>query len=232
MPESQMSQLGADSFSQMKTKMRVDGSHAKNAYVRCIVDPLIRAQGDDPAKWEVKVFSEESANAFALPGKKIGVHNGMLKVAKDQDQLAAVLGHEIGHVAARHGNERVSQSLIAQGGLAAVDAAAGGGEGNGTLMAALGLGAQFGVLMPHGRKQESEADVIGLRLMAQAGFNPEGAVALWENMAKAGGGSPPEFMSTHPSHSTRIENLRSKLPEVSPTYENAKRAGKINICRI
>src|SRR5690606_15993440 len=135
-----------------------------NAYVRCVSLPLLMELGDGDAKdWEIVVFDVKEPNAFALPGKKIGVHAGMLGVAKTDDQLAAVVGHEIGHVIARHGNERVSQGLGAQ--LATVGAAALLGKDSpkrGLILGALGLGLQFGVLMPYGRTQESEADVIGL----------------------------------------------------------------------
>lgn len=136
------------------------------------------------ASWEVVVFRDNSANAFALPGGKIGVHTGMLKVATSADQLAAVLGHEVGHVIARHGAERVSQAMAAQAGLLVTDLLLETNRNRGTIMAALGLGAQFGVILPHGRKQESESDDIGQQLMAMAGFDPRESVQLWRNMQK------------------------------------------------
>jgi predicted Zn-dependent protease len=173
--------------------------------------------------WEVVVFRDDSANAFALPGGKIGVHTGLLKVAQNQDQLAAVIGHEIAHVLAEHGKERVSEQLVAQGGMSLLSAVIGNPEDprHGLLMGALGLGAQFGVLLPHSRAQESEADIVGLDYMAKAGFDPRQSVNLWQNMAAAGGGQQPEFMSTHPSHGTRIQNLQAAIPKALVTLEQS-----------
>ena len=170
-------------------------------------------------------------NAFALPGGKIGVHTGILKVANSADQLAAVLGHEVGHVIARHGAERVSQSVATQGGLALADIMLDRkSESRSLIMAGLGLGAQFGILLPFSRKHESEADEIGLYLMANAGFDPEHSVELWRNMAKASGGAPPEFLSTHPSNTSRISGLQSRMSKAKALYNNAQAAGKNPDC--
>lgn len=157
------------------------------------------------------VFQEDSANAFALPGGKIGVHTGLLKVADNQSQLAAVIGHEIGHVQAQHSNERMSLQYATQSGMQLLGALAGqDSAAKQGIMAALGVGAEYGLALPFSRKHEAEADIIGLQLMAQAGFDPRESVGLWQNMAAANGGNePPEFMSTHPSNSTRIEGLRA-----------------------
>jgi predicted Zn-dependent protease len=181
--------------------------------------------------WEVVLFQEDSANAFALPGGKIGVHSGLLKVARNQDQLATVLAHEVAHVIAEHSNERVSTAYATQGGLQIVQALAGGASGErSNLMALLGLGAQFGVLMPFSRVQESEADVIGLELMARAGFDPRESIRLWENMGEAGGGEPPEFLSTHPSHGRRISDLQSQMPKALELYKQAQAQGRRPQC--
>ncbi|MES2965334.1 MAG: M48 family metallopeptidase [Bdellovibrionota bacterium] len=223
--EAQMDTMGAQAFDQMKSETPVERDAATNAYVRCISDAITTAMPEQRA-WEVVVFRDESANAFALPGGKIGVHTGLLKVAQTADQLAAVIGHEVGHVIARHGAERVSEQMVAQGvvlGTGLVLQRQNMGEQKfQVMMAALGLGAQFGVLLPHSRDQESEADIIGLKLMASAGFNPTESVTLWQNMAKSGGAGVPEFMSTHPGHDTRISNLSSRMTEARGIYENAK----------
>jgi len=221
--------MGATAFSQMKEKERVSRSVSANRFVDCVARKIISVL-DDPelrnAKWEVVVFDSDQINAFALPGQKIGVYTGILAVTENADQLGAVLGHEVGHVLAHHGNERVSQSFIAQGGLAAAQAALGnsGSKENGLLLAGLGLGLQVGGLMPFGRTQESEADLIGLRLMARAGFNPNESVKLWQNMQAKGGSGPPEFLSTHPTHSTRINDLNSNIPSVMADYQQAAKA--------
>ena len=173
-------------------------------------------------------FKDDDPNAFALPGGKMGVYTGMLKVAENQDQLAAVLGHEVGHVLAQHGNERMSQQQLTNVALAA---AAGSGYVDSASMQALGLGAQIGILLPYSRSHESEADVIGLDLMAEAGFDPRESVQLWRNMGKAGGGAPPEFMSTHPAGNTRIDNLLSHMADALHTYNDARARGNKPQCQ-
>ncbi|MGD8875104.1 MAG: M48 family metallopeptidase, partial [Gammaproteobacteria bacterium] len=182
--------------------------------------------------WEVVVFNDSDANAFALPGGKIGVYTGLLKVAENQDQLATVIGHEVAHVLARHSNERVSQKFAVEQGLSLISAIANPQSGTGqTLMGLLGVGAQYGVLMPYSRIQESEADILGLDLMARAGFDPRESTRLWINMGRAGGGQPPEFLSTHPSHSTRISDLNAHMPVALQLQSRARQQGKRPVCR-
>jgi predicted Zn-dependent protease len=230
--EDQMAQMGIQSFDAIKQEQTISTDPAVNAYVGCVTDALrrvvdVRWQDD----WEVVVFQDPTANAFALPGRKIGVHTGLLKIARTQGQLAAVIGHEIGHVLAGHGNERVSQQAAAQASMQAasifVDPSTASGQAT---MAALGIGAEYGVLLPFSRTHESEADAIGLDLMSRAGFDPSEAVRLWENMRAAGGQQPPEWTSTHPSHDTRIEDLRAALPEAETKRDAARAAGLVPRC--
>jgi len=202
-----------------------------NNFVSCVVSPITKVVGGE---WEVVVFQDKSANAFALPGGKIGVHTGILSAAKTDAQLAAVVSHEIGHVLAKHGAERVSQTLAAQGGLGILDAVLTGksqsSRSKSLIMAGIGLGVQYGVILPHGRTQETEADVIGLDLMSQAGFDPAQSVELWKNMQSLGGGQPPEWLSTHPSNESRISNLQAKIPEYLPKYQKAISQGRNPKC--
>ncbi|MES1938821.1 peptidase M48 Ste24p [Salinisphaera sp. T5B8] len=218
--EEKIAQMGVQSYQQMKQEEPIDTSTADNRYVKCVANAITRVTGGD---WEVTVFKDDQVNAFALPGGKIGVYSGLLDVAKTDDQLAAVIGHEVGHVLADHGNERVSQQAATQGGLQVVSAFLGGSGsgGNQAVMSALGLGAQVGILLPFSRTQESEADTIGLELMARAGFDPRESVALWQNMAAAGGEKPAEFMSTHPSNQSRINNLQSHMNQAMQLYRQA-----------
>lgn len=235
LPESQMSQLGVASFAAIKKKQPIDRSGSNNRYVSCVTDAIINELTGKWAKldWEVTVFKDDSANAFALPGGKMGVHTGLFKAAKNQDQLAAVLGHEVGHVLARHGNERVSTNLAAQTGLQIATVMVGGSTARKTaVMAALGLGAQVGVLLPFSRKHETEADLIGLKLMARAGFDPRESAALWQNMDKLGGDKPPELLSTHPTSSRRIHDLNSHMSEAMVLYEKANKQGKRPNCHL
>jgi predicted Zn-dependent protease len=228
-PDADMAQMGVAAYQQMQSQMPVSGDAGATRYVRCVAG-AITAQVDAPrfagTRWEVTLFQDPSPNAFALPGGKIGVHTGLLQVAVNQHQLATVLGHEVAHVLADHGNERVSQQFAAQTGLELVSVAAGAASpAQQQLLGLLGVGAQVGVLLPFGRTQESEADSLGLDLMARAGFDPRESVALWQNMEKAGGGQPPEFLSTHPSHGTRIQNLESRIPAASELSSAARARG-------
>lgn len=221
LPDSQMSALGDQSYAQLKQKIPKSNNKNLNKYVRCVTDALLIAQNKNPREWEVTVFEDNTANAFALPGNNIGVHTGILSLATDQAELAAVLGHEIAHVDSHHGNERLSQNLIIQGGLVVTQIALSQkrSKNDGLILAGLGLGAQFGILLPFSRSHETEADLLGMKYMALAGFNPDMAVILWQKMAK-GGSSVPEFMSTHPSSQSRINYLTEEAKKYKQTFLN------------
>lgn len=223
---SQLDKLGQESFEEMKKTEKISTNTATNQFVQCVADAITPnvSKSIHQGSWEVVVFDSEQVNAFALPGGKIGVYTGLLKVTDNQDQLAAVMGHEVAHVIAQHGNERLSSSSLVQTGLQVADAVltTKNVENKNLYMAGLGLGAQYGILMPYGRTHESEADIIGQELMAISGFNPEASVALWYNMAKNSQGSPPEFMSTHPSHDTRIKQLKAELNKTLPLYKSSQ----------
>jgi len=239
MSEPQMAEMGRAAFADIQSRTPRSIDTRQTAYVRCVanaITSILTPQELRPIavdRWEVELFADPTANAFALPGGRIGVHTGLLDVAVTPSQLATVLGHEVSHVLARHGNERVSQSTIVQSGMTAVQILAGAETPEKQkLFGLLGLGLQYGVLMPFSRDQESEADEIGILLMARAGFDPRESVALWRNMARASGGqSPPEFMSTHPSHSTRINRLEAAMPVALRFYEQALAAGHRPDCR-
>lgn len=226
----QLSQMGDKSYTQLKQKTPVDHSKADNRFVECVVHAITSVPGVDKVTdghWQVTVFKSKEINAFALPGGNIGVYSGILPVTKNGAQLAAVLGHEVGHVLAGHANERLSEQYATAGGLSILGAVLGGGGGGGghqALMKALGLGAQVGVLLPFSRQQESEADLIGLKLMARAGFDPRQSVALWRNMSAASNGKEPnQFLSTHPSNANRIKNLKSHMNQAMQLYQQASR---------
>lgn len=219
----QMAQMGDSSFEELKKQQAISNDPAQNKYVKCVTNRLLQSMGENPSEWEILVFKDESPNAFALPGKNVGVHTGMLSLVKNQSQLAAVIGHEIGHVLADHGNERVSQGLVAQVGLTAADLVLGrDSQSDQMILAALGIGAQFGVLLPFSRKQETEADRLGLKYMAESGFDPREAAELWRLMSSQAGGSPPEFLSTHPSPASRIKDLSARAPNFMDAYQAVK----------
>jgi predicted Zn-dependent protease len=233
-PATEMSKMGATAYAEMKEQMPQSKDAGAIRLIECVsraITAEVRMAGA-PASWEVTVFEDDTANAFALPGGKIGVHTGLLKVATSQSQLAAVIGHEVAHVLAEHGNERASTTFVAQSGLQVIQAMSGpASAGRDQALAVLGLGAQVGVLLPFSRAQETEADVMGLDLMARAGFDPRQSVTLWENMGRAAsGGAPPELLSTHPSNSTRINELKARIPGAMGTYDKAQKAGRRPRC--
>jgi predicted Zn-dependent protease len=192
-----------------------------------IIEAAKRSKYSEMAKqfqWDVTVIKDDkTANAFALPGGKMAVYTGIFPIAKTEAGLAAVMGHEVVHALARHGAERMSQGQLTNAALQVAGAAAGasgGGLLSQTAMAALGVGAQVGVLLPFSRKHESEADYVGILLAADAGYDPRESVGLWERMAQLSSGEGPgEFLSTHPSHDTRIDQLKSWMPEAMAIYQ-------------
>jgi predicted Zn-dependent protease len=181
----------------------------------------------DSYRWEFNLLESDEVNAFCMPGGKVAFYSGIMPVCQSEAGVAAVMGHEVAHAIAHHGSERVSQQMVANIGGQILGVALGAGSGSGgvsanVIMTAYGLGAQYGVLMPFSRAQESEADLLGLELMALAGYDPEEAVFLWQRMSSQKGGSgPPYFLSTHPSDSQRIEKIKSWLPEIRARYPQA-----------
>lgn len=230
----QENQMGAQVYSQVKSdpKMRPSQDPREVEPVKRVAARIIEAakrskygEMAQQFQWEVTVIKDDKTlNAFALPGGKMAVYTGIFSVAKTEAGLAAVMGHEVVHALARHGAERMSQGQLTNAALQVAGAAAGASGGGGLMsqaaMAALGVGAQVGVLLPFSRKHESEADYIGILLAADAGYDPRESVGLWERMAQvSGGGGPAEFMSTHPGHETRIEQLKQWMPEAMAIYQ-------------
>ncbi|MGH8166484.1 MAG: M48 family metallopeptidase, partial [Woeseiaceae bacterium] len=183
-PDDQIAQMGVTAYQELKDSTPVTRNREVNRYVECVADELIRAldpaasEGNEEAgQWEVSVFADDQVNAFALPGGKIGVYQGLLSVAENQHQLATVVAHEIAHVLSRHSNERISTQYATSTGLELASAVAGQATPvKQTLFGLLGVGAQVGILLPFSRSQESEADLVGLELMAKAGFDPRQSV--------------------------------------------------------
>jgi predicted Zn-dependent protease len=231
-----MHAMGIAAFASLKQQGKLNQDPAIDEYVRCVVVAILEVipteYGPDDGRWEVLVFEDSTPNAFALPGGKIGVHTGMLDVATSPGQLAAVVGHEVGHVLLRHGNERMSHSILADTAMQAASTAAGAAapQYQELIVGGLGVGAQFGVLLPFSRKHESEADEVGQIFMAEAGFYPAEAITLWQNMAEMSDKGPAQWQSTHPSDETRIAKLHANLPRAMAQYEKAMAAGKDPTC--
>ena len=194
---------------QLKTA-KVSKDPQLNARVRTVATRIVNAAGMGGQPWEFVVFENDQPNAFVIPGNKVGVNSGLFKVVKNDDQLAAVLGHETAHVIGRHAAERASQQTAAQIGLEVATQAT-----EGRVQQAVanygGLGASLGLLLPYSRKHESEADKIGVDIMVKAGYRASESVRLWENMSELKSGGQPEFLSTHPSDTTRINDLKAYI---------------------
>ncbi|HUF91268.1 MAG TPA: M48 family metallopeptidase [Candidatus Limnocylindria bacterium] len=222
LPEGSELQMGLSSYEQILKKSRVATDPQVNEQVARVGRRIAEATGRTDYAWEFKVLEDKQANAFCLPGGKVAVYTGLLPVTRDDAGLAAVLGHEVAHAIARHGGERVSQTLLLQTGLAATQVALSRNDPR-TVQAVtslLGAGATVGVLLPWGRAQESEADRLGLIYMAKAGYHPSAARDLWVRMGKLakGGQQPPEILSTHPAPATRIRDIDRWLPEALQHY--------------
>ena len=172
-------------------------------------------------KWEFNLVDDKTPNAWCMPGGKVVVYSGILPYTQDQNGLAVVLSHEIAHAVARHGNERMSQTLLAQfGGMALSEALKQKpAETQAIFNTAFGIGAQVGVLLPFSREHELEADKLGLIFMAMAGYDPNAAISFWQRMSAIGGEKPPEFISTHPSDEKRISKIKAAMPEVMKYYK-------------
>lgn len=223
--DEQMSAAGQQMFAQLKQKDTVVRDPLISGEVRCVVNNLLaQMPAGVQSGWEVQVFEDKSPNAFALPGRKIGVNTGMIKLVENDSQLAAVIGHEIGHVIARHANERASMGVLAQVGQEVA------GQINPVGAAVFGLGTQVGIMLPYSRTHEAEADVIGQDLMARAGFDPRESIRLWKLMEKQGGDKPPELLSTHPATQSRIEALTAHLKVSTPMFQRAQAAGRRPRC--
>jgi len=227
MSQQQLIELGLNAFDEAKQHTPLSENPAHTAYVRCVVDALVAQlppEQQDMA-WETAVFAEDEPNAFALPGGKIGVNTGIFSVARNQDQLAAVIAHEIGHVIEHHHDERITRQKGAASVLGVISVLA-GVKGYGDLVSdGGGLLVQAGFLLPGTRAQESEADIVGQQLAARAGFDPSEAATLWQNMLAASERRPPQWLSTHPHPEQRMQALGTRANQLQPVFERARSAG-------
>lgn len=213
-------QLGLTSFEEMKKQVPISKDAAANELVNRVGKRIAAVAAKDmpEAQWEFVVFDSKEANAFCLPGGKVGVYTGILPITKDEAGLATVLGHEIAHAVARHGGERMSQAMLIQGGgsLLGLGMQKTDPKWQAAAMMAYGYGTKLGAELPHSRAQESEADRIGLTYMARAGYPPEAAVEFWQRFGefnKQQGDSTPWFLRTHPLDETRVKQLQGWIPE-------------------
>ncbi|MBP1741142.1 MAG: zn-dependent protease with chaperone function [Deltaproteobacteria bacterium] len=235
-PESQLLTLSFQQYEQVLKTSKLSSNQNKTHMVRTVGEKVAKSAeaflkdsgGSDKTKdyhWEFNLIEDDkTVNAWCMPGGKVGVYTGILPYAQDENGLAVILGHEIGHAIADHGNERMSQALLAEMGGMALSAALSQKprETQDLFMAVFGVGVSVGALLPYSRLHESEADRIGLMLMARAGYDPRESIPFWERMSKERKAAPPEFLSTHPAPESRIENLKSYIPEALPYYKKGR----------
>jgi metalloendopeptidase OMA1, mitochondrial len=218
--------LGAQAYRQTLQKEPVTHDPRLTEPVLRIAQRLEAVTEHPEFHWEANVIKDDkTANAFALPGGKIAVYTGIFPIAQTEAGLAIIVGHELGHVIARHGAERMSQGLLAELGGTALSVAVQSRPEANMIMAAYGLGAQVGVLLPYSRLQESEADRIGLVLAAKAGYDAHVAIGVWERMAKLPGRRPPAFLSTHPAPGSRLEDIKQFIPRAMADFRPQADAG-------
>ncbi|MEM6600559.1 MAG: M48 family metallopeptidase [Verrucomicrobiota bacterium] len=216
----QETQMGLAAFQDLKTSQKISTDQAAIDQVNRVANRLIPVVDYDAAKWEIVVFEDPTPNAFALPGGKIGVHTGILPITKNDAGLAAVIGHEMAHVTLRHGGQRISRQMATSALIGLADIGLGINsesyqENRSLILASFGAGAQYGMALPFSRENEYEADRIGMRYMARAGYHPQEAIELWKRMetfSHQHGNKPPEWMSTHPADANRIKALEEYLP--------------------
>jgi len=231
LPESELTGMSLTNYRQFLQENEVVKTGSSAAMVNKVgnnianaVMQYLRQSGQDSRindfKWEFNLIKDETVNAWCMPGGKVAVYEGIIPVAKDETGLAVVMGHEIAHAVARHGNERMSQGLLQQLGAVGLAVALQNKpqETQGLFQMAYGLGTALGGILPFSRKHESEADELGLIFMAMAGYNPSEAPAFWQRMSTAGNGQPPQFLSTHPSHQNRIAHLQELIPTAMQYY--------------
>ncbi|HYX34740.1 MAG TPA: M48 family metallopeptidase [Oligoflexus sp.] len=219
--DEEMNQMGADAYHQILAEGQVSNDPRLKREVLDVGFALAEVSGKD-YDWEFTVLRDDQANAFCLPGGKVAVYTGLLPYAQNNAGLAAVLGHEVAHALLRHSAERMSQQLLQQGALSLVGLSFQNSQYRDLIAAALGIGSQFGISLPFSRLQETEADRLGLELMAKAGYDPREAVNLWNRMGENGGRAP-EILSTHPDPKSRVEELQKQVPAVIEFYNQSNR---------
>ncbi len=223
MSEQEERALGAQTFRDYLAKATPSRDPAARGQVTRVGRRIAAVTGRDDFRWDFRVVDEDQVNAFCLPGGKVVVYTGLLERVDSDDELAAVLGHEVAHAIARHGAERASQEMLVGLGMSVaaglIVARSHDSTSAGLIVAALGAGATVGILLPYSRLHESEADRMGLIYMAMAGYDPRAALRFWQRMqAMEGRGATPEFLSTHPADDTRVAAIQAALPEAMARY--------------
>ncbi len=232
LPESELVAMSLTAYSDFLKQNKVAQNTAEGRMVKDVASKIATAAENylrqnglgsriSEFQWEYNLIEDNTPNAWAMPGGKIVVYSGILPYTKTVEGLAVVIGHEIAHVVARHGNERMSQGLLIQTGALALSVALAEkpAETQQLFMAAYGIGSTVGISLPFSRSHEYEADYLGLLFMAMAGYNPNAAIEFWERMSAMGGSKPPEYLSTHPSDQNRIARIKKIMPDAMKYYK-------------
>ena len=215
--ESSEKQLGATAYNDYKRETQPTANAEQQALLQRVGNAIKDASDEKTFEWEFNVLESDTVNAFCLPGGKVAVYTGMMKQFSNEAELACVVAHEVGHAIARHGGERTSWSYLQALGTLGVSTL-----GNDTLQTIYGIGAEYGVMLPYSRLHENEADLIGLYLMAKAGYDPQAAVDFWKKFNTGNSSKLDEMLSTHPCDATRVANLSQHLPEAQELYQQSK----------
>lgn len=226
--EAQEAQLGAQAFTEVLQKQPVSHNARWNAILQRVGDRVAAAANKPSFRWEFKLLESKEKNAFCLPGGKVAFYTGIYPVAVNEAGLAAIMGHEVAHATERHAGQRLTLAFGTEAGieiLSAILGSKGSSEKKQMILAALGVGAMVGVMLPFSRENESDADAVGLTYMARAGYDPREAPKLWGRMAASEGGRPPVFLSTHPASDERRKALESQIPKVWGDYEASAKVG-------
>jgi len=222
-PKSQEISLGIQSYNEILKREKESEDTQLNQIIRRVGQRIASVSDMPNLKWEIKLIESDQKNAFALPGGKIAIYTGILSVAKNEAGLATVMSHEIAHVIARHGAQRMTQQMLLQGAMIGAGLSMKNSTQKNIVLSALGVGVLYGFTLPFSRLHESEADQIGLIYMAKAGYDPNEAINFWQRFGQVKGGKgPPEWASTHPADATRIQGLRSYLSRAKYDYQNVK----------
>jgi predicted Zn-dependent protease len=235
-PDSEIISMSYQQYAEVLKKSKLSNDQAKVQMVKRVGERIAKAAEEllrelkmeseiKDYKWEFNLIEDDKViNAWCMPGGKVAVYTGILPIAQDETGLAVVMGHEIAHALAKHGNERMSEALLIQLGGASLSVALAKqpGAAQQIFMAAYGMGAQVGFMLPYSRLHESEADRIGLIMMAKAGYDPREAIPFWQRMNEKGGKRPPEFLSTHPAPETRIKQIQALIPEAMKYYKERR----------
>jgi predicted Zn-dependent protease len=224
MPEGQELSLGGQAFQETLSTEPISQDTRLSSLVNRVGQRIASVADRKDYQWEFRLISSPTQNAFCLPGGKVAIYEGILPVCEDEAGLAVVMSHEIAHALARHGGERMSQNMAVDGAKMVAEKLVGtyAPTKKELMMQAYGVGSKYGILLPYSRRQESEADEIGLNLMSQAGYDPGAAPGFWQRFASLKeGGQTPEFMSTHPADSRRAADLQKPLPDAQSLYHNA-----------